>query len=459
MNSLLQDYKKLLFDCKIIDPNTSTRGTFVWMPDGIIMRDILNRETKRIFSKYNYGEYLFPVMVAKEDFSKILDGIFDFSKAVFWVNGERVLRPSGESLVYPQFRKWITSYRDLPIRMYQIGSSFRNGPPRSLFRLNEADPFIEGHTAHSSEEDALKQLDDNVKIQEEILDYFALPVIITHRPVWDNKPVSEINVGFDTIIPTGETILIGSAYYQNQIFSKLYDVKFKNSKDEFEYTYQTSIGYSVRLIFTSLLLSMDEKGLNILPDIAPYQIVIIPINKDNNDEVNEYIDKVFNKIKELGYRVRIDNSDDSLKNKHILNEKKGVPIRIEIGKNEMFDKTLKIISRASDERKHIKFTSIKSELNKMILNSNKIIRDKLNKFHEDNIISNFKDINHLCELVNNGKVVKTHLCFNEKCCKEIEKKCFGEVIGYSQDLKDKSEGKCIICNQKTSDVAFLSRHL
>ena len=315
------------------------------------------------------------------------NGIYDFSKGVYWVDEDKLLRPSGECIIYPQFRRWIKTHNDLPLRAFQVGTAYRKLTPRGLFRLREQDLFIEGHTAHATRQEAEKQLDLNIKLVNEVLEYIGLPTIFIYRPIWNNKPVSEKTIGFDTLLPNGETVLVACAYSQMQVFSKQFKIQFINKNNEKEYTYQTEFGLSAKPILALLFLSSDEYGLNIIPELAPTQIIIIPItNKNNIEKIMSYSEKIKKQLIEKGLRVKIDSSNKSVGRKRYLYEKNGIPLRIEIGENEINDNKITVFSRETKEKIKINTSKILNQVEDMLNVSSKKIKERIHKKHSENII-------------------------------------------------------------------------
>ncbi len=456
METTLLQFKQNLFKGGIIDTNTSVGGTFVWLPDGMVIRNLFINAVKSICSKYLFKEYLFPVICSGDDFSCITNNIYDFSKGVYWLDEDKLLRPSGESIIYPQFKRWIKTYKDLPIRMFQVGSSFRKGRPRSVFRLIESDPFIEGHTAHASRQEAEEQLESNIALINEVLAFLGLPVLFTNRPIWSNKPVGERTIGFDTILPIGETILVASAYSQMQIFSKLYNIQFYDKNNRSDFTYQTSFGFSSKMLLACLFLASDSKGLIIPPQIAPHQIIIIPVyNKNNFQNITEYTTKVQNVLLNLGFRVTIDDSNKSIGDKRYLYETKGVPMRIEVGNNEFQSNTVSLFSRENNERSDIPFDMLGNHVNTILDNTTRNIMERIHREHSSKIIKcqSVRDIESTIEA---GKTAYFPLCFKQACSQEVEKVIKGEVIGYSEHS---DYLPCIICGQNTPNFAFQARHI
>lgn len=457
MKSVLEEFKQNLLKAGIIDTNTKSGGSFIWLPDGIVIRNLFVNSVRDLCSKNSIDEFLFPTIMLGEDFSNITNDIFDFSKRVFWLDENKLLRPSGEGIFYPQFARWIKTYKDLPIRAFQIGTAFRKGTPRGIFRANEADLFIEGHTAHSSREEAEEQVEIDIKIIKDLLDFMGLPVIFTDRPLWGNNPVGERIVGFDTLLPTGETLLVGSAYSQMQIFSKPFNIQFRDINNKKDFTYQTSFGFSSRMIFASLLLSSNKKGLNILPQIAPKQIVIMPISKRSNKQsIMEYTNKIYNNLTREGYRVEIDNSEKHIGDRRYLNEMKGTPIRIEIGDNEMKANIVTVISRETNEHVKTPINLLQKQVKSMLEETTIKIKQRIQKKHSANIIKYKSITDDINQAIGDGKVATFPLCYNKKCCKHIEQKIRGEVIGYSETTTDQ---QCIVCGNITKNIAFQARHI
>ena len=292
-----------------------------------------------------------------------------------------------------------------------------------------------------------------------MLDFMGLPVILTYRPIWSNKPVGEKTIGFDTLLPTGETLLVGSAYAQMQVFSKAFGIQFRNKNNQLDHTYQTSLGFSSRMIFTSLLLSSDERGLSILPEIAPKQIIIIPIYKKNNyDSISTYADYIKKSLEKFGFRIGIDFSNKSIGKKRYLNETRGIPIRIEIGEDELKEDTVILISRETNERKKIPLKDSSIQIKRMLKETTNNIKDRIKKEHSKNIIKDISNKEEANSVIDKGCVASYSLCFKSSCSKDIEDNCNGEIIGYSMN-ESKIEKPCISCGKLTNYIAFHARHL
>lgn len=457
MKSLLSEFEKRLIDSKIIDNSVSAGGTFTWLPDGTIMHNLFIEAVKKIFLKYSFQECIFPTIVSNTEFKNIANSIKDFSKNVYWLDENKLLRPSGESIIYPHFRRWINTYKDLPIRVFQVGQSFRNVESRGIFRLKETEPFIELHTAHSTRCEAEKQVETNIQIFKEILDFMGLPAIQSQRPPWGNNPVAEKIIAFDTLMPNGETIHLNSVYSQMQVFSKPYKIEFYNNNNQKDYTYQTEFGFGARMIFSILFLAMDEKGLNIPPQIAPKQIVIAPISLQENEKSMAYVNKIKTILENTGYRIFCDNNTKySIGKKRYLYETRGVPIRIEIGQNEINKNMVTLISRETNNRVEISLNSIIEQVNLMLTESKNKIKNRIKTKHSSNIIKFLAMDAGININIEKGKVAKFPLCFTERCCKAVEKNVRGEVMGYNFKT---NLNTCIVCGNKTNYVAFMSRHL
>ncbi|MBP3596995.1 MAG: proline--tRNA ligase [Clostridia bacterium] len=457
MSNVLNEFKKNLFDAGIVDMNPDNNGAIIWLPNGMIIRNIFIESVRESCLEHSFEEFLFPTMVSGKEFRTMSENIFDFSNNVYYVDEDKVLRPSGESIIYPQFRRWIKSYKDLPIRAFQIGTSFRKLTPRSVFRIKEQDLFVEGHTAHTTAREAEEQFCQNIELIRAVLEFLGLPTIYTYRPVWGNKPVSNKTAGIDTLLPNGETILAGCAYLQNQIFSKPFNIQFTNQNNQKDFTYQTEFGLSAKTIFASLFITSDSKGLNILPEIAPIQVIILPVvNDDAYDEVFVYATQVKDILMKSGVRCKIDTSEKSIGKKQYQYEKNGVPVRIVIGEKELQSNEVCLYSREEGSKTYAPIKSVVTSVKGMLEISSDLIRKRISTKHFGDIIEIFSINEETNKQITNGKVVKYPLCFNPECCQWAEKRIKGEIIGY-EDFS--TENNCVVCNSKTKTIAYHARRM
>ncbi|MDD3263135.1 MAG: His/Gly/Thr/Pro-type tRNA ligase C-terminal domain-containing protein [Candidatus Absconditabacteria bacterium] len=453
---LLKEFNNILEREKIIDLNYPT-GTFVWLPYGCKIVDLNMNFLNKLFDKYGYEKYIFPFLVSSKEFDNINKKINNFEKNIYKVNNSLILRPSGESAIYPMLRRRVKSYTDLPIRVFQIGIMFRNGTSRGFLRPNENDVFIEAHSAFESKNDAENEIKKINSLVEEYFKRLGIPTLKTIRPPRTNKPVAEKEYAFDALLPTGETALLNVTYLQMQIFSKAFSILFSKKDKTKDYTYQTEFGFSQRAILTSIRLLSKKNNVFLLPNHAPIQIVIIQINLDNK-KISNYTKKIFDKLIKNKFRVKIDQEGKNLYKRFSKHENKGIPLRIEIGEKELLNSSIKIV-RHDNKETHL--YNYKDTINGVSLMLKKIetysYKQNNNSLKEKIII--IKDINEIAKVIKIGKIAKIHLCYNKNCVEKTQETVkIGEIIGF-EEKESKLKHSCINCGKTTGYIAFYARRV
>ena len=452
----LNQFNNLLQQSRIIDC-TYPLTALVWMPYGYKILNLIDNFLNGLFEKYGYERCIFPFLVSSHEFDRINKKISSFEKGIFKVTDSIILRPSGESAIYPMFRQWIKSESDLPIKVFQIGSMFRKGSTRGFMRPNENDFFVEAHSAFSSKKEAEIEFTNSNSLVEKYLRWLAIPTLKTIRPPWTNKPVAEKECAFDALLPTGETSLLNVTYSQMQIFSKVFNISFSRGGGTKEYTYQTEFGFSQRSILTSIWLLSNQNNLFLLPSYSPIQVIIIQIDPDNS-QLSEYAEKVFELLKSKNIRVLVDREKKQLFKRFIKYEKIGVPIRLEIGENELKSLSVKLVRHDNKNKFDCSFDNIDNIINRAFekITSDSYINNE-KRLIENIVICDKKE--KVREMIKSGKIAKAHLCYREDCVKKLQKEIgLGEVIGFKYE-DDKLDGLCVNCQKLTSDVAFYARRV
>lgn len=452
----LDQFNNLLQQSGVAD-HTYPLTALVWMPYGYKILNLTENYLNGLFEKYGYGRHVFPYLVSSREFDRINKQISSFEKGVFKVTNSIILRPSGESAIYPMFRRWIKSERDLPKKIFQIGSMFRKGSTRGFMRPNENDFFVEAHSAFSSRKEAEIELININNLVEEYLRWLAIPTLKTIRPPWTNKPVAEKEYAFDVLLPIGETSLLNVTYSQMQIFSKAFNISFIRENGTEDYTYQTEFGFSQRSILTSVWLMSNQDNIFLLPSYSPVQVVIIQIDPENS-QLSEYSEKILKLLKSENIRALVDKENKQLFKRFSKYEKIGVPVRLEIGEKELKSSTIKLVRQDNGNKFDYSFNNIGQTVNQTF---EKIISDAYfnneKKLIENIIICDRKE--KVLETIKSGKIAKVQLCYCEDCVKKLQKEIgLGEVIGFKHE-DNNIDGPCINCHKLTSNLAFYARRV
>ncbi|MEL9990335.1 MAG: proline--tRNA ligase [Thermoproteus sp.] len=374
--NLMEWFHWLLREAEIYDIRYPVKGAFVWRPYGMKIRRNVEAIIRELHDSTGHQEVLFPVFIPYEFFSKESQHIRGFESEVFWVSkggegGERlILRPTSETAMMPMFKLWIQDYKDLPLAVYQIVSVFRAETKMTnpMIRVREISMFKEAHTAHADREDAERQVRLAVDIYKKIFDKMCIPYLISQRPEWDKFAGAVYTIAFDTVLPDGRTLQIGTVHYLGTNFSKVFEVTYLKPDGTHEYVHTTSYGISERSIAAMLIIHGDNAGTTLPPSIAPIQVVIVPIiYGEERKAVLEAAASVAERLKAIGVRVHIDDRDDKTPGwKFYYWELKGVPLRIELGKRDLEQSSVVVARRDTLEKYSVPLGELEDAVKRLL---------------------------------------------------------------------------------------------
>ncbi|BDR91942.1 proline--tRNA ligase [Vulcanisaeta souniana JCM 11219] len=347
-------------ETEVYDFRYPVKGAYVWRPYGVKIRRLVESYIRFVHDETGHQEVLFPVFIPYEFLAKESEHIRGFESEVFWVSKggaseERlVLRPTSETAMMPMFKLWIKDHTDLPFKAYQIVSVFRaeTKATRPMIRLREISMFKEAHTAHADREDAEKQVREAVEIYRKIFDYLSVPYLISQRPEWDKFAGAVYTIAFDTVMPDGKTMQIGTVHYLGTNFSRVFDVKYLTPNGDWEYVHTTSYGISERVIAAMIAIHGDDKGLALPPNVAPIQVVIVPIMyKGSEEAILRETKAIQEELIASSVRVKVDDRIDRTPGwKYNYWEMMGVPLRIEIGPKDIENRQVVLARRDTLEK-------------------------------------------------------------------------------------------------------------
>jgi prolyl-tRNA synthetase len=349
-------YHEVIREADIADIRYPVKGMIVWRPYGLKALRLTQRILVELLEKTGHEEAYFPALIPETIFSREKDFLAGFSGESFVVEGtgtkrfnERLyLRPTSETVMYYMWSMWIKGRKDLPLKMYQVVNVFRYETKMThpLLRVREIMGFIEAHTAHATREEADQQIAEGIKIYKNFFDRLQLSYFIVKTPPWDTFAGAEYNYDFITVMPDGKGLELGSVINLGQKFAKAFDIKFMDTDGSVKYIYQTCYGVSERVLGAIIGVHGDEKGLFFPPEVAPIQVVIVPIARREESDIVEYAEKVEKILEEKGIRAFLDKDPEHTPGwKYYYWEMKGVPTRLEIGRRELEAGTVTIARR------------------------------------------------------------------------------------------------------------------
>lgn len=452
-------YNTIIEMADLIDKRYPIKGMHVWKSYGWKIVRNLDKIIRDVWESYGHEEVNFPTLIPLHLFEKEAEHIKGFGSQVFWVTraGDNVLeepyilRPTSETAMYTIFSLWIRSHRDLPLKTFQIVNVFRyeTKQTRSFIRMREFH-FYEAHTCHESYEDAERQIKEDFEMWDKIAKKLAIPYVLVRRPEWDKFPGAKYTIGADTIMPTGRTLQIATMHQYAQNFSKAYEIKYLKEDSTHEYVHQTTFGISERVIGAVVGIHGDDKGLVLPPALAPIQVVIVPIPSEG---VEEYSIKVKDMLVRSSIRAHLDDRGEFTPGYKFNDwEMRGVPIRIEIGKREVENKTVTIVPRDTRKREVVQLESLVEKIELELAEMEKRLLLKA----EENMKKMIRKVHSLDELKDHEGIGVIHWCDSYNCAEVIEVTSEKKILGYPV-MGENSEGNCIVCGKPTNVIAYVAK--
>jgi len=454
----------MLMDAEILDYRYPIKGCAVWRPYGFKIRRNILRLIRDLLDSAGHEEAYFPLLIPETSLAKEAVHMESFEDQCFWVtHGGRsplkvkyALRPTSETAIAPMLKLWIRSHADLPIKLYQIVNMFRyeTKATRPILRMREVASFKEAHTSHATLEEAEAQVREAVEIYKKFFDALGVPYRISKRPEWDKFAGALYSIAFDMICPDGRTLQIGTVHNLGQNFSKAFEITYETKEGDREYVWQTCYGISGRAIAATLIAHGDDHGAVLPPNIAPVQIVIIPIPyKGKEEQINQACIEIAEKLEKANFRVELDTRDDLTPgSKYYYWELRGVPLRVEVGPRDVENNEVTIVRRDTLEKQTCKMDELVSVVHRLFTAISEDLRKKAWRWMDQRVfrVDALDEAKKL--LKKRAGMVEVSWCGDAECGRKLEEEVDARVLGTPMDLKGDVRGNCVICNNKAKTM-------
>lgn len=363
-------YNELVIKADMAE-NSGVRGCMVIKPYGYSIWEKMQAELDRMFKETGHQNAYFPLFIPKSYFSKEASHVDGFAKECAVVTHYRlknaedgsgiivdpdakleeelIVRPTSETIIWDTYRKWIQSYRDLPLLINQWANVVRWEMRTRLFLRTAEFLWQEGHTAHATQEEAIEEAEKMMNVYADFAENFmAIPVVKGTKTKSERFAGALETYCIEALMQDGKALQAGTSHFLGQNFAKAFDVKFATKEGGLEYVWATSWGVSTRLIGALIMTHSDDHGLVLPPNLAPDQVVIVPIyrKQEEFDVVNEVAETLMKDLRSKGIRVKYDNRDTHKPGwKFNEYELKGVPVRIAIGPKDVEKGTVELARR------------------------------------------------------------------------------------------------------------------
>ncbi len=396
LTSRSEDYSKWYNELVVkadLAENSAVRGCMVIKPYGYAIWEKMQAELDRMFKETGHQNAYFPLFVPKSLFEAEEKNAEGFAKECAIVTHYRlendpdhpgklrvdpgakleeelIVRPTSEAIIWNTYRGWIQSYRDLPILINQWANVVRWEMRTRLFLRTAEFLWQEGHTAHASKGEALAEAELMNDVYAEFAESFmAMPVIKGIKSESERFAGALETFCIEALMQDGKALQAGTSHFLGQNFAKAFDVKFATKEGNQDYVWATSWGVSTRLMGALIMTHSDDRGLVLPPNLAPNQVVIVPIYKNDEqfDEISKNAEKLMLDLKKEGISVKYDNRDTHRPGaKFAQHELQGVPIRLAIGPKDLENGTIELARRDTLTKETVSFSSVVEKLKDLI---------------------------------------------------------------------------------------------
>ena len=472
LTSRNQDYSKWYNELVVkanLAETSAVRGCMVIKPYGYAIWEKMQAELDKMFKASGHENAYFPLFVPKSLFEAEEKNAEGFAKECAIVTHYRlkndidnpgklkvdpeakleeelIVRPTSEAIIWNTYKKWIQSYRDLPILINQWANVVRWEMRTRLFLRTAEFLWQEGHTAHSTKEEAVFEAKQMNEIYAEFAEKFmAMPVIKGVKSESERFAGAIDTYCIEALMQDGKALQAGTSHFLGQNFAKAFDVKFTNKEGKLNHVWATSWGVSTRLMGALIMTHSDDNGLVLPPNLAPIQVVIVPIYRNNEefDKVSVLANNIKNKLELEGVSVKYDNRDNFKPGfKFNEYELKGIPIRISIGPRDIESDSLEIVRRDTLIKTKIEVVKVLDTIKKMLDDMQKSLYDKALNFRNEKItlVDSFEDFQNV--LNRKGGFISAHWDGSTATEELIKKKTKATIrcIPYNSIQK---EGVCV----------------
>ena len=475
-----QWYNELVTKADLAE-HSSVRGCMVIKPYGYSIWEKMQSVLDKMFKDTGHSNAYFPLFIPKSYFSKEASHVDGFATECAVVthyrlkndgNGnigvdenakleeELVVRPTSETIIWNTYKGWIQSYRDLPILVNQWANVVRWEMRTRLFLRTAEFLWQEGHTAHATAEEAVEETERMLEVYADFAEnWMALPVVRGKKTPNERFAGALDTYCIEALMQDGKALQAGTSHFLGQNFAKAFDVKFTNKEGKQDYVWATSWGVSTRLIGALIMAHSDDQGLVLPPQLAPIQVVIVPIYKNEEElsAISAIADDLIAKLKKLNISVKYDDRDTQRPGfKFAEYELKGVPVRVAIGGRDLENGTVEIARRDTGEKQTSTQAGLDAYIEQLLNDIQNNIYQKALNFRTENtrkadIYEDFKRL-----LDENPGFIAAHWDGTPETEQKIKEDTKATIRCIPLN-NQKEEGKCILTGKPSTQRVLFAR--
>lgn len=436
------------------------KGCVILRPYGYAIWENIQRILDKKFKDTGHENVYMPMFISESLLQKEKDHVKGFAPEVAWVThggGEKLaermcIRPTSETLFCDHYANIVKSWRDLPKLYNQWCSVVRWEKTTRPFLRTREFLWQEGHTVHATAEEAIGETLRMLDVYADFLENFlAIPVIKGQKTDSEKFAGAERTYTIEAMMHDGKALQSGTSHYFGDGFAKAFDIQFTDKDNKLQYVHQTSWGMSTRLIGGVIMVHGDDNGLKLPPEIAPIQVVIIPI-ATHKAGVLEKSDELFSLLKD-SFRVKLDTTDQSAGWKFSEYEMKGVPLRLELGPKDIENGQCVLVRRDTGEKLTVKLENLKSEISALLASIQKNMYETAKRHREARIFdaTDFETVKYTAD--NKPGFIRAMWCGDPACEAKMKDDAgvSSRCIPFEQEhISD----KCVVCGKKADKLLY-----
>jgi len=462
-----QWYNDLVIKADLAE-SSAVRGCMVIKPYGYAIWEKMQAALDKMFKDTGHVNAYFPLFIPKSFFSKEASHVEGFAKECAVVthyrlkndpNGkgvivdetakleeELIVRPTSETIIWDTYRKWVQSYRDLPLLINQWANVVRWEMRTRLFLRTTEFLWQEGHTAHATKEEAIEETEKILNVYSTFAEEFmSLPVLKGVKSANERFAGAVETYCIEALMQDGKALQAGTSHFLGQNFAKAFDVKFLSKENKLKHVWATSWGVSTRLMGALIMAHSDDKGLVLPPKLAPIQVAIIPIyrKEEQLEQVSKVALDIKAKLETKGISVKFDDRDTYKPGwKFSEYEFKGVPVRLAIGPRDLENGTVEVARRDTLEKELLQLEGIDIKIFNLLEQIQDNLYQKALSFRENNthVVDSWDEFQDVLE--NKGGFLLAHWDGTSETEELIKEKTKATIRTIPVDGKQE-EGKCV----------------
>lgn len=467
-------YNELVVKADLAE-NSGVRGCMVIKPYGYAVWEKMQAELDRMFKETGHSNAYFPLFVPKSMFEAEEKNAEGFAKECAIVTHYRlkndpeksgklivdpnakleeelIVRPTSEAIIWSTYKNWIQSYRDLPLLINQWANVVRWEMRTRLFLRTAEFLWQEGHTAHATKAEAIEESEKMMNVYADFVENFmAIPVIKGLKTETERFAGAEETYCIEALMQDGKALQAGTSHFLGQNFAKAFDVKFANAEGKQDFVWGTSWGVSTRLMGALVMTHSDDQGLVLPPNLAPIQVVIVPIYKSDEQlaMITSEVSELVKQLRSLGISVKYDDRTTQKPGfKFNEYELKGVPIRIAVGPKDLENGTFEVARRDTLTKEIVEKSNILNYVQSILQQIQKDLFEKALHFRENHIteVNSFEEFTSVLE--SKGGFISAHWDGSAETEEKIKELTKATIRCIPLERKNE-EGKCVFSNAKS----------